>query len=150
MSEAALLPASAAWRISDFGAEFTVYGTPASGGSKRAFKAKHSDRILVVDDNPKAKPWKQQVSDVAIALFAGRAPFAGPLGLELCFYVPRPKSHYGARGLLPSAPKRPIVKPDVTKLTRPLEDALTGIAWRSTTESRRALRCASRPSRRVL
>lgn len=54
----------------------------------------------------------------------------GPLVLVVQFYVPRPKSHYGARGLRPSAPDYPAVRPDVTKLLRAVEDACTGVVWR--------------------
>lgn len=54
----------------------------------------------------------------------------GPLELLVVFTVPRPKGHYGARGLRPSAPEYPAVRPDVTKLLRAVEDACTGIVWR--------------------
>ena len=53
-----------------------------------------------------------------------------PLNLEVDFYVPRPKGHFGKRGLRLSAPAFPTVKPDATKLLRAVEDALTGIVWR--------------------
>jgi Holliday junction resolvase RusA-like endonuclease len=57
-------------------------------------------------------------------------PLAGPLKLSLSFFLPRPKDHQGARGLLPHAPARPTTRPDLLKLTRAVEDACTGILWR--------------------
>ncbi len=50
------------------------------------------------------------------------------------FFVTRPREHYGsgknANILKPSAPSHPTGRPDVTKLIRSTEDALTGIVWR--------------------
>jgi Holliday junction resolvase RusA-like endonuclease len=63
-------------------------------------------------------------------MMKGRSLYQGPLQLTVLFYVPRPKSHYGVKGQLKSAPRYPTVRPDVTKLVRPLEDSLTGIVWR--------------------
>ena len=42
----------------------------------------------------------------------------------------RPKGHFGKRGLLPSAPIAPIVKPDLLKLARAVEDALSGLVYK--------------------
>jgi Holliday junction resolvase RusA-like endonuclease len=111
---------------------FTVYGKPAPAGSKRFVPAggKRGGRPLVIDDSKRSRPWKQDVAAIAGEAMGGRELLAGPLGLELVFYVARPKGHYGARGLRPSAPAWPIVKPDVLKLARAVEDALTGQVWR--------------------
>lgn len=107
---------------------FTAYGTPQPAGSKRAFvKGNHA---RVVDDNPKGKPWKNAVGWEAVAAMAGRTMLDVPLTVAFRFYVARPKGHFGKRGLLPSAPAHPAVRPDVLKLARAVEDALTGIVWR--------------------
>ena len=62
--------------------------------------------------------------------FSGE-PWACPIHLVLRFTVERPKSHYGsgrnADKLKPSAPAFPASKPDVLKLARGVEDALTSI-----------------------
>jgi len=62
------------------------------------------------------------------------APLEGPLLLELTFWIPRPKGHYGsgknAAVVKAGAPFAPTVKPDLLKLTRAVEDALTGIVYR--------------------
>jgi Holliday junction resolvase RusA-like endonuclease len=109
--------------------EFTVYGIAQPAGSKRAFYNKSAGRVIVTDDNKRARPWKAEVADAAQAVVDGEL-LAGPLSLELTFVVPRPKGHYGANGVLPSAPSHPIVRPDVLKLARGVEDACTGIVWR--------------------
>ena len=111
---------------------FTVYGRPAPAGSKRVLPAggRAGGRPIVVDDSKRSRPWKQDVAATAAAAMNGRPLLEGPLGLELVFYVSRPKSHYGALGVRPSAPAWPTVKPDVLKLARAVEDALTGQVWR--------------------
>jgi crossover junction endodeoxyribonuclease RusA len=119
--------------------EFQVHGLAQTQGSKRAFPFKRRDGrlgVAVSDDNPKGKAWKSQVADAAReAMFlAGRVLTAEPVILEMVFVMLRPKSHFGsgrnAAVLKDSAPRFPAGKPDVLKLTRAVEDALTGIAWR--------------------
>lgn len=118
---------------------FTVHGIAQPAGSKKGFYNKKAGRVIITDDAKKSRPWKAQVSDAAARAmtFTGAdgtsgylLPLEGPLHLELAFYVPRPKGHTGKRGLLPSAPPYPAVRPDITKLVRAVEDALTGIVWR--------------------
>jgi Holliday junction resolvase RusA-like endonuclease len=54
--------------------------------------------------------------------------------MSLIFDMPRPKCHYrtGKRSaeLKDNAPAYHAGRPDATKLTRAVEDALTGIVWR--------------------
>jgi Holliday junction resolvase RusA-like endonuclease len=52
------------------------------------------------------------------------------LRLEVIFVMPRPKNHYGRRGLKPKAPFWHNCRPDCGKLVRALEDALTGTIWK--------------------
>lgn len=118
------------YHIDAWGCRFTVFGKAEPAGSKRSMRHKSSDKIITLDANPKAKDWKLSVGKVAGVLMGGRDPFDGPLYLRLTFYIERPKSHFGKRGLLPSARKHPTTKPDVLKLTRGIEDALTGIVWK--------------------
>lgn len=134
---------SPTFSVTPFGLQFTVYGKAEPGGSKRALpkaglkypltigSARHLlGSINVVDDNSQAKDWKKNVRLIAAELMSARpGTFQGPLMLVATFYQERPKSHFGTRGLKPSAPKYPAVRPDVTKLLRPLEDALTGVVW---------------------
>jgi len=111
---------------------FTVYGRPQPAGSKRVVPAggKRGGRPIVIDDAKRSRPWKQDVTAAAREAFGDRELLAGPLALELTFNVARPRGHYGARGVKPSAPAWPTVRPDVLKLTRAVEDALTGQVWR--------------------
>jgi len=110
--------------------EFTVYGTPAPAGSKRGFKLKNSNRVVVTDASKRSKPWQGQVAQRAAEAMAGRQLLDGALEVDVTFYKRRPKGHFGTRGLRPSAPAFPAVKPDATKLWRCVEDALTGIVYR--------------------
>jgi Holliday junction resolvase RusA-like endonuclease len=110
--------------------EFIVFGKPAPAGSKRGFYNAKARRVIVTDDSKNSRPWKAQISDAAAQAMNGQPLLDGPLMLGLEFYMPRPKGHYGARGLRPSAPAIPTVKPDLLKLARGVEDALTGIVYR--------------------
>lgn len=121
------------------GVQFVVHGHPQPAGSKRGFYNKASGRVIITDDAKKSRPWKAVVSDAAAQAMTFHdpdgtsgylPPLEGPLRLELDFYVPRPKGHVGKRGVLPSAPDFPAVKPDVLKLARAVEDALSGIVYR--------------------
>lgn len=107
---------------------FVVYGRPQPAGSKRAYV--RGARAVVVDANPNATPWKQEVARTALAAADGAAFAKGtPLSLEVWFVLARPKGHYGTGRnvdvLKPSAPACPTSMPDTTKLLRGLEDALT-------------------------
>lgn len=117
---------------------FWVAGVPQTRGSKRAFAFKRTNGTLgvsVADSNPKSKDWMGVVRQAAIeqcpALASG--PLSGPVDVALTFYLPRPKGHYGsgrnAGTLKASADKHHAKKPDLCKLIRPVEDALSGVAW---------------------
>jgi Holliday junction resolvase RusA-like endonuclease len=114
---------------------FTVFGEARPAGSKRAFAIRRggvpTGRIAVMDANPKAKDWKQQVSCAAREAYAGEL-LTGPLRVTLQFYRPRPGGHYGANGLNKKGRESiaPTTKPDVLKLARGVEDACTGVIWR--------------------
>jgi Holliday junction resolvase RusA-like endonuclease len=122
-------------RASRDGLTFTVHGAAQPAGSKRAFKL-GSGAVVVTDDNKKARPWKREVADAAATAMLSHAItdngtlVDGPLSVRMIFYVPRPQGHYGAKGLRPSAPPYPTKRPDVLKLARAVEDAMTGIVYR--------------------
>jgi crossover junction endodeoxyribonuclease RusA len=115
---------------------FTVHGVAAPAGSKRALPlgGKPGGRPIIVDDSKRSRPWKRDVAKTAAAAMAGRQLLDGPLELQVRFYVPRPKGHFGtgrnAGVVKASAPEFPTVKPDVTKLLRAVEDAMTGVIYR--------------------
>lgn len=110
--------------------EFTVHGTAAPAGSKRGFLNPRTGRVMITDDSTRSRPWKAQVTDAAVQAMSGRDLLAGALSVTLSFTVARPKTHRGARGLRPSAPRFPTVRPDVDKLSRAVLDALTGVVYR--------------------
>jgi Holliday junction resolvase RusA-like endonuclease len=107
---------------------FTVPGEAVPQGSMKAFTPKGWKRPIITGDNPRTKPWRSMVQAAAIdAQYAtGTWPAISdrPIRLEIeCAFV-RPASV--------SERKRPLhtVKPDIDKLLRNLNDALTKILWR--------------------
>ncbi len=116
--------------------QFTVYGKAQPAGSKSGFPIKRKNGTLGVamsDSNPKAKSWQQEVKAAAAKATYGTM-LEGPLALCVMVNMVRPKGHFGtgrnAAILKPSAPEFPVVKPDLLKLIRGVEDALTGIVYR--------------------
>lgn len=107
---------------------FTVRGLPAPQGSKR-----HVGRgVLVESGGQRLKDWRTDVKQAAAEAmrlaeipYGSRPvlqvdPLAGPVGVSVCFTLPKPKS----------APKRrrtwPDRRPDLDKLLRSTLDGLTG------------------------
>lgn len=95
-----------------------VYGAPAPQGSKK-FVGMVNGHGMMAESSKKVKPWRQDVKAAALAVRAGAEPIDGPVMVRMVFTVPKPGS----------APKRkrtwPCKKPDVSKLARSTEDALT-------------------------
>lgn len=115
--------------------KITVYGKPATAGSKQAFPFQRKDGSLgvrVKNDNERYKPWRQSLIDAAVE--AGPVWFEEAVGLIVLIYRPRPKGHFGsgknANVLRDAAPEFPTTKPDTLKVVRAVEDSLTGIIWR--------------------
>jgi Holliday junction resolvase RusA-like endonuclease len=112
---------------------FFVPGIPAPGGSKRfvGIGRKTGRAILIDAAGEKNKNWRAAVAQVGARFFT--APLHGPLCVGFVFFMPRPKGHFGtgkkAGVLKPGAPAWHTTKPDLLKLMRSTEDALTGIAW---------------------
>lgn len=113
---------------------FTVYGKPQPAGSKKGMLHPATGRVIVIDDAKHSRPWKQEITGAAIHAMADVDMFTGPVRLHVVFYVSRPKGHMGTgrnQGRVKaSAPLFPAVKPDLTKLLRAAEDALTSVVWR--------------------
>lgn len=134
---------------------FAVYGIPGPQGSKTyKGKSKKTGKAIMVESSAKVKPWREAVKWAAseamtrhlagvrsisfpldgkgCAMLEGfeerndmlhsvnhALPFDGPLVVRMVFTLPKPKS----------APKRRVTyadrKPDLSKLARSTEDALT-------------------------
>lgn len=95
-----------------------VHGNPAPQGSKK-FVGMVNGHGMMAESSKKVKPWRQDVVAAALAVRQGAPPLDGPLTVRMVFTMPKPAS----------APKRrrswPNKKPDVSKLARSTEDALT-------------------------
>lgn len=111
--------------------EFFVPGIPQPGGSKKAFINRKTGRPIITEDNKKSKDWKALVALFSVDKIS--EPLKGPIRVSFCFFLPRPRAHYGSGNnshrIKDSSPRYPIVRPDCTKLIRSTEDALKGIAW---------------------
>ena len=110
---------------------FTVYGTPAPQGSKRAFVGKSGRAHVIESSHDRVKSWRQAVIDQVRSdgWILPPFPHIGPLEVEMTFDLKRPKGHYrtgkNAHLLRDSAPAYPAGTPDLSKLARSTEDALT-------------------------
>ncbi len=115
-----------------------VAGTPAPQGSKRAFAGKRKDGTTfastVESSYDRVQTWREDVKQAGLEAMRGvtcrqDSPLDGPLVAAMVFWFPRPKGHYGtgrnAGVLKESAPPAPAGMPDLSKLTRSTEDALT-------------------------
>lgn len=108
---------------------FFVPGKPGTAGSKRGFI--RGGKVILVDaSGKKGQDWRGDVKRFAIDAGLDGFPIAGPVKLEITFWMPRPKNHYRANGdLKDSSPFYHTKRADATKMLRALEDALTGIIW---------------------
>lgn len=109
---------------------FQVYGDPGPQGSKT-----RSRYGAVYESSKKVLPWREAVKAAAL----DAAPRHGwvqiqrgtPVRLTVTFQHARPAAHYGtgrnAGALKPSAPKYKATAPDLSKLIRATEDALTDV-----------------------
>ena len=108
-----------------------VYGRPAPQGSKR-----HLGKGVMVESSKHVKPWREDVRAAALGAIehcanrgcdslADGYPLDGPIVVRMVFTVAKPKN----------APKTrrtwPATMPDLSKLARSTEDALTSAGvWR--------------------
>jgi Holliday junction resolvase RusA-like endonuclease len=111
---------------------FFVAGVPKPAGSKRGFFIPKLKRVIITDANPNSKDWKIDVKHAAQKAYSG--PLIDlPLSVRFTFNIVRPKGHFGtgknATTLRNGARKFPTSKPDLLKLARGVEDAMTGIIY---------------------
>lgn len=116
-----------------------VYGIPGPQGSKKArpiYKGRGADRVFtgrtaMEESSKKVKPWRAEVVKAAksAARACGLVTFDGPLVADVVFSFARPKGHFrtgrNAHLLRDAAPTHHTVYPDVSKILRSTEDALT-------------------------
>lgn len=99
-----------------------VSGIPVPQGSMRGFVV--GKRAVLTSDNAKLRPWRDSVVAAVREQVDRVGLIEGPVEVRLEFYFIRPSSHYGTKGLLPSAPTVKATKPDADKLARGVLDAL--------------------------
>ena len=96
----------------------TVYGVPKPQGSKRYVGHSKKDHAIMIESCKELPNWREAVKWAAIGQFKGERPvLPGALRVRMVFTLPRPAA----------AKKRayPHTKPDLSKLVRATEDALT-------------------------
>jgi len=109
---------------------FFVPGIPRPGGSKKGFYNPKLGRVLMTKaGGEKEENWRQSVSAAAMEAMNFREPLRGGLWVSYTFVMPRPKYHYGKKGLKPDAPHAHTHTPDRGKLLRSTEDAMKGIVF---------------------
>ena len=114
---------------------FQVAGEPKGQPRPRAFARKMGNvHVARFYDSDVADVWKSAVmlAIIEAAKLHKWALTLGPVAVELRFAMPRPKSHFGAKGLKASAPVQHIGKPDVDNLAKLILDQITrsGCVWR--------------------
>ncbi len=98
-----------------------VRGMPAPQGSKSFKGMTKAGRAILTESSKKVRPWRQDVKLAAETWREqSRMPtIDGPLRARMVFTLPKPKSAPKTRRTYPDR------KPDVSKLARSTEDALT-------------------------
>lgn len=106
--------------------QFSVFGKPEPGGSKKGFPVKRQTGgigVAIVDANPRVKAWQKTVRAAAEKAMKreGQEIMTGPLQVCMVFWLTKPKT---------VTRELPTARPDVLKLARAAEDALTGVVWK--------------------
>lgn len=109
-----------------------VFGIPRPGGSKTPGLRKNGS-LFVRPASKHTSSWMAAVKDAAAKQYTGPV-LSTALQAAYEFRFPRPKRHFkGGRigGVVKvDAPIWHTSKPDLTKIIRSTEDALTGIVWK--------------------
>lgn len=124
--------------------EITVYGNPAPQGSKR-FVGMKAGKGIMIESSKAVKPWREAVKYAALEALEPRelsigahcnGAMPGAIHCEMTFTVAKPKSAPKTRRTWPDR------KPDLSKLIRSTEDALSDAGvWE---DDARVVYCAAR------
>lgn len=107
--------------------EFEVIGPPAPQGSKSFKGMSKKGHAILVESSAQAAPWRSVVTTYAHqARHKAMCPtISGPVWVAMVFSLRRPTS-------APKRVSRPATAPDLSKLCRCVEDALTDAGiWRN-------------------
>ena len=108
---------------------FSVNMRAEPQGSSKAFVIPGTNRAIVTSANTKMKPFRSEVTRMAMATLSDMncdEPMLGkhvPAAIKVVFYFTEPDS-------IPKSRLYPVVKPDIDKLLRAVLDALTGVAFK--------------------
>lgn len=96
-----------------------AFGVPETQGSTKAYV--RGGRAVVTSDNEKLRPWRDSVTWAARDAVQSRGwvQVAGPVRVEVAFWLPRPASKPKTRDVLP------ITGKDADKMLRSIYDSLT-------------------------
>jgi crossover junction endodeoxyribonuclease RusA len=116
--------------------EFSVIGIPGPQGSK-SFRGVRGGKGIMIESSRKVAPWRQAVQYAAIEAMGGAGNgIHGPITTEMVFTIPKPKSASKRKKTWPDR------RPDLSKVVRSTEDALTIVAaW---DDDARVVWCLSR------
>ena len=99
---------------------FHAFGTPGPQGSKRFVGVSKAGKGLMVESSKKVKPWRMDVKEAAQQALAEHGQMLdGPLSVSMVFTLRKPASAPKTRKTWPDR------KPDLFKLIRSTEDAIT-------------------------
>lgn len=127
----------------NFFVSFFVPGIPAPGGSKKAFpiyrkngagERQFTGKVVVTDAaGQRNKDWRASVAMIASEKMRSLSfkPIQGAFNISLTFTFLRPASHCRSDGVSLRKGQSPyhVSKPDVLKIARSTEDAMTGICY---------------------
>ena len=102
---------------------FTVHGRPVPQGNHRATR-----QGRIYETSKGHAQWRRDVTHAAVMAMAAQCSprITGPIELCVIFYFARPPSHLKKDGgLRKGKPEMKISSPDLSKLVRCAEDALT-------------------------
>lgn len=108
--------------------EFVLPGIPQQQGSKKGFA--RGRKVTLVEANAGLKPWRADaIAAIQRVLGSDWRPVDAEMHADYVFCFPRPKGHFGtgrnAAVLKASAPTFKDSSPDLDKLERAVNDALT-------------------------
>lgn len=105
---------------------FRVHGLPQTKGSTKAIYIEKLKRAITTNANPKNKGWAALVASVAQEYAPKEGLWTGPVAVYLHFYLYPPKTLLKKEKFKTI---RPAKRPDLDKMVRSVNDALTGIIF---------------------
>lgn len=116
------------------GRRVKVHGAVAVLGAK-VLLTEQADMSTKTRGRDRLKRWRDRIESAAFRTMRDlglEQPFAFDVVLSAEFVLPRPPSHYTSRGALTLKARREHAhpgKPDLSKLVRAIEDAMSGIVY---------------------